>query len=42
MGQTINKLKGAATIVFIAHIVPRGLQVDEALRFGPRAVEPAR
>jgi subfamily B ATP-binding cassette protein HlyB/CyaB len=42
LAQTINKLKGAATIVFIAHIVPRGLQVDEALRFGPRAVEPAR
>jgi subfamily B ATP-binding cassette protein HlyB/CyaB len=41
LAQTINKLKGAATIVFIAHIVPRGLQVDEALRFGPRALEAA-
>jgi len=38
LAQTINKLKGAATIVFIAHAVPRGLQVDEALRFGPRPV----
>jgi subfamily B ATP-binding cassette protein HlyB/CyaB len=36
LAQTINKLKGAATIVFIAHAVPRGLQVDEALRFGPK------
>jgi len=42
LAQTINKLKGAATIIFIAHVVPRGLQVDEALRFGPRAVDPAR
>lgn len=37
LALTINKLKGAATILFIAHIVPRGLNVDEALRFGPRA-----
>jgi subfamily B ATP-binding cassette protein HlyB/CyaB len=36
LAQTINKLKGAATILFIAHAVPRGLDVDEALRFGPR------
>ena len=27
--QTVNKLKGAATILFIAHQVPRGLAVDE-------------
>jgi len=40
LAQTINKLKGAATIVFIAHIVPRGLAVDEALRFGPRPPAP--
>jgi subfamily B ATP-binding cassette protein HlyB/CyaB len=40
LAQTINKLKGAATIVFIAHAVPRGLQVDEALRFGPRPPVP--
>jgi subfamily B ATP-binding cassette protein HlyB/CyaB len=31
--QTVNQLKGSATIFFIAHAVPRGLQVDEALRF---------
>ena len=36
LAQTINKLKGEATIVFITHAVPRGLAVDEALRFGPR------
>jgi subfamily B ATP-binding cassette protein HlyB/CyaB len=27
--QTVNKLKGAATILFIAHHLPRGLAVDE-------------
>jgi subfamily B ATP-binding cassette protein HlyB/CyaB len=27
--QTINKLKGAATILFIAHQLPKGLAVDE-------------
>jgi len=36
LAQTINKLKGAATIVFIAHIVPRGLKVDHGVYFGPR------
>jgi len=36
LAQTINRLKGAATIIFIAHAIPRGLQVDEQLRFGPR------
>jgi subfamily B ATP-binding cassette protein HlyB/CyaB len=33
--QTVNALKGAATILFIAHQVPQGLEVDQALRFGP-------
>jgi len=37
LARTINHLKGAATIVFIAHQVPRGLAVDEAFRFGVRA-----
>jgi ATP-binding cassette, subfamily B, bacterial HlyB/CyaB len=27
--QTVNQLKGKVTIVFIAHQLPRGLQVDE-------------
>ncbi len=34
--ETVNQLKGSATILFIAHAVPQGLKVDEALRFGPR------
>ena len=32
--QTVNKLKGAATIVFIAHHLPKGLAVDEVLTLG--------
>jgi len=32
--QTINQLKGKVTLLFIAHNLPRGLQVDEVLRFG--------
>jgi subfamily B ATP-binding cassette protein HlyB/CyaB len=27
--QTVNKLKGVATILFIAHQLPKGLAVDE-------------
>ena len=30
--KTINKLRGKATILFITHHVPRGLQVDEVYR----------
>jgi ATP-binding cassette, subfamily B, bacterial HlyB/CyaB len=37
LARTINQLKGSATILFIAHQVPRGLAVDEAFRFGARA-----
>jgi subfamily B ATP-binding cassette protein HlyB/CyaB len=33
LARTINQLKGKATILFIAHEVPKGLQVDRALRF---------
>jgi subfamily B ATP-binding cassette protein HlyB/CyaB len=29
VAQTVNKLKGAATILFIAHQLPKGLAVDE-------------
>ena len=29
--QTVNQLKGKMTILFIAHQLPRGLQVDEVL-----------
>jgi ABC-type nitrate/sulfonate/bicarbonate transport system ATPase subunit len=31
---TVNKLKGVATILFIAHQVPRGLAVDEVMAIG--------
>ncbi|MBE0625337.1 MAG: peptidase domain-containing ABC transporter [Burkholderiales bacterium] len=33
--HTINQLKGKVTMVFIAHILPRGLLVDEVIQFGP-------
>jgi ATP-binding cassette, subfamily B, bacterial HlyB/CyaB len=33
--QTINKLKGKVTIIFITHQLPRSLQVDEVVRLGP-------
>jgi subfamily B ATP-binding cassette protein HlyB/CyaB len=36
LALTINQLKGKATILFIAHVVPRGLKVDHGLNFGPR------
>ncbi|HYR34751.1 MAG TPA: peptidase domain-containing ABC transporter [Burkholderiales bacterium] len=34
--QTVNQLKGKVTLLFIAHNLPRGLQVDEILQFGAR------
>ena len=34
LAATVNTLKGMATVLFIAHQVPAGLQVDHALRFG--------
>jgi subfamily B ATP-binding cassette protein HlyB/CyaB len=34
LARTINALKGKATILFIAHVVPRGLAIDHALHFG--------
>jgi subfamily B ATP-binding cassette protein HlyB/CyaB len=34
--QTINQLKGKVTMLFIAHMLPRGLQVDEVIQFGAR------
>jgi hypothetical protein len=30
-------LKGKVTILYIAHLVPKGLQVDEVIRLGERA-----
>jgi subfamily B ATP-binding cassette protein HlyB/CyaB len=35
--STINQLKGKVTILYIAHLVPKGLQVDEIVRLGERA-----
>lgn len=35
--QTINRLKGKATMVFITHQVPRGLAVDGVVRLGGTA-----
>jgi subfamily B ATP-binding cassette protein HlyB/CyaB len=32
--QTVNRLKGMATLLFIAHQLPRGLAVDEVLSLG--------
>jgi subfamily B ATP-binding cassette protein HlyB/CyaB len=34
LAQTINQLKGSATILFISHLVPRGLQVDRSVSLG--------
>ncbi|MDM7943901.1 MAG: peptidase domain-containing ABC transporter [Hydrogenophaga sp.] len=34
--QTINRLKGKATLVFITHQVPRGLAVDAVIRLDER------
>ena len=34
--QTVNQLKGKVTMLFIAHNLPRGLQVDEVMQFGAR------
>ena len=32
--QTVNQLKGKVTIIFIAHQLPKGLNVDEVVEFG--------
>jgi len=37
--QTVNQLKGRVTTLFIAHQVPRGLQVDEAVKLGERTAQ---
>jgi subfamily B ATP-binding cassette protein HlyB/CyaB len=36
LGRTINALKGKATIIFIAHILPRTLQPDGVIRIGKK------
>ena len=35
--QTVNRLKGKVTMIFITHQVPRGLQVDEVVNMGSHA-----
>lgn len=32
--HTVNQLKGKVTMLFIAHNLPRNLQVDETFRLG--------
>jgi subfamily B ATP-binding cassette protein HlyB/CyaB len=34
LARTINQLKGRVTVLFIAHLVPKGLQVDEVIALG--------
>jgi subfamily B ATP-binding cassette protein HlyB/CyaB len=42
VGRTINGLKGRVTILFIAHALPRTLQVDQVVRIGEKlSVVPA-
>ena len=36
--QTINRLKGKVTMIFITHQVPKGLQVDEVVDMGRNAI----
>jgi len=36
IGRTINALKGRVTILFIAHVLPRSLQVDQIVRIGEK------
>jgi len=36
LGRTINALKGRVTILFIAHQLPRSLQVDQVVRIGDK------
>jgi subfamily B ATP-binding cassette protein HlyB/CyaB len=37
--QTINRLKGKVTMIFITHQVPKGLQVDEVVNMGSHAMQ---
>jgi subfamily B ATP-binding cassette protein HlyB/CyaB len=40
--RTVNQLKGRVTMLFIAHQLPRALQVDEVIRLGAPPATPAR
>jgi subfamily B ATP-binding cassette protein HlyB/CyaB len=37
LAGTINRMKGQQSMLYIAHLIPRGLQVDEMVRLGERA-----
>lgn len=37
--QTVNRLKGKVTMIFITHQVPKGLQVDEVVNMGLHTVQ---
>ena len=37
--NTVNQLKGRATMLFITHLVPKGLQVDEVVRLGEKPAQ---
>ena len=37
--QTINRLKGGVTMIFITHQVPKGLQVDDVVNMGQYAMQ---
>ena len=36
--QSINRLKGKGTMIFITHQLPKGLQVDEVVNMGQHAM----
>ena len=36
LAKTINSLKGMATLIFIAHVIPKSLHVDGVMRIAPR------
>jgi subfamily B ATP-binding cassette protein HlyB/CyaB len=38
--KTINQIKGQATMIFIAHQLPKALQVDGLIQLGAQAAEP--
>ena len=39
LAQTINRLKGKVTMLFITHQVPKGLQVDEVVNMGSHPMQ---
>ena len=37
--QSINQIKGKVTMIFITHLVPKGLQVDEVVNMRQNAID---